>query len=73
VPPVMTEMTDEDLLFDLELRVVPLDVTDDSGLASGGSAVHTSYVTEGITVFPRCTYGCSYTCQHAPGDQNMCL
>jgi hypothetical protein len=66
VAPLMTEFTDEDLLFDLELRVVPLEVTDDVTLAS---AVHTSYVSESCT--RRCSY---YTCRRsAAGDQNMCL
>jgi hypothetical protein len=66
-------MTDEDLLFDLDLRVVPLDPADGPMLAS---AVHTAYVTETCTKYPRCTYGCSYTCRsaaHEPNEQNMCL
>lgn len=65
-------MTEEDLLFDLDLRVVPLDASDTDPQAA--SAVHTSYVTETCTKYPRCTYGCSYTCRaQAAHGQNMCL
>lgn len=70
----MPDLTEEDLLFDLDLRVVPLDPSSEE--LSLASAVHTSYVTEGCTQYPRCTYGCSYTCRahHAAvHDQNMCL
>jgi hypothetical protein len=66
----IAELTDEDLLFDLDLRVVPLDPSTSEPTAG----VHTSYVTEGCTKYPRCTYGCSYTCRsHAAHEQNMCL
>jgi hypothetical protein len=66
-------MTDEDLLFDLDLRVVPLDPSDTDQVAM--SAVHTSYVTETCSrgTCGTCNYGCSYTCRRAAYDQNMCL
>ena len=70
----MPELTEEDLLFDLDLRAVPLDPSADE--PSLASAVHTSYVTELCSQYPVCTYGCSYTCRGhhaAANDQKMCL
>jgi hypothetical protein len=65
-----TTMTDEDLLFDLELRVVPLDPSD----TIMAQPVHPSYHTETCPTRSRtCSYGCSYTCPRGAHDQNMCL
>ncbi|MGY0232169.1 hypothetical protein [Longispora urticae] len=69
-------MTEEDLMFDLDLRVVPVDARDDYNRNPGMSegCVHTSYVTEGC---PWSRGGCSYTCTRnvaAGGNaQHMCL
>lgn len=66
-------MTDEDLLFDLDLRVVPLDPSDTiTANTTIPAPVHTTYVSEGGSC-GTCNYGCSYTCRRAAHDQNMCL
>lgn len=56
----MMALTEEDALFELELRIVPQDGKDDYSRNAGYSAdtlcVHTSNVTEG------CTGQCTITC-----------
>lgn len=54
----MMALTEEDALFELELRVVPQDGKDEYSLNAGYSddCVHTANVTEG------CTAQCTYTC-----------
>ena len=74
-----TALTEEDALFDLDLRVVPLDAKDDynANMAASDGCVHTSYVSEGCS--RRCTAGaCTYTCRHFAAEQGadspaMCL
>lgn len=72
-----TVMTEEDLLFDLDLRIVPVDAKDDytrNPQASNG-CVHTSNVSEGCTWQEVTSPGATcYTCiRSAPHAQNMCL
>jgi hypothetical protein len=68
-------MTEDDLMFDLDLRIVPIDDKDDytrNPQASNG-CVHTSYVSEACS--SRCTGSGAtcYTCLSGAGTQNMCL
>ncbi|WP_436499249.1 hypothetical protein [Actinokineospora sp. HUAS TT18] len=72
-------LTEEDALFDLELRIVPLDQKDDynRNLNASGGCVHTSFVSEGCTRTCSATYACSYTCRgraaHESASPNMCI
>ena len=54
----MMALTEEDALFELELRVVPQDGKDQYSFNAGDSwdCIHTSNVTEG------CTRQCTITC-----------
>ncbi|TCO62191.1 hypothetical protein [Actinocrispum wychmicini] len=76
----MMTLSEEDALFELEVRVVPLDAKDDYGLEfqMDTGTVHTSYVSESCS--SRCTadYACSYTCrgfaaQGSTITPNMCI
>jgi hypothetical protein len=66
-----TALTEEDALFDLDLRIIPLDAKDDynANMAASDGCVHTSYVTEGCT--RRCTagYGCGLTNRGFAGER----
>ncbi|GIF73573.1 hypothetical protein Asi02nite_30910 [Asanoa siamensis] len=65
------QMTAEDLMFDLDLHVVPLHPSD---VTAPEAAVHPSYHTETCPTRARtCKYGCSYTCRRAAHEQNMCI
>lgn len=78
----MTTMlaTEDDAMFDLDLRIVPLDGKDEytRNLNASAGCVHTSFVTEGCTTRCTATYACSYTCRrgYAADDSvspNMCI
>jgi hypothetical protein len=73
-------LTEEDALFELELRVVPMDGKDEytRNVNASGGCVHTSYVTEGCTTRCTATYACSYTCRgfataESSASPNMCI
>jgi hypothetical protein len=59
-------MTEDDLLFDLDVQVVESTHAND---VYGMSAVHTSYVTEQTCSECHCS---AYTCQHGMAP-NMCI
>jgi hypothetical protein len=64
--------TEADLLFDLDLRVVPVGPDPDHRIDN--QAVHTSYYTETScnSCYSNC-YGCSTTCHQGKHAQNMCI